>query len=165
MPANEEKDTSLSFLDVMTNGMGSLLVLFFLMAALQGGDFAAHQAQGFDRGKGQGGAEAEAKRPFVIVVSGQAGAALFAREGGWAIEGDAAFAQEARTSTGANYALLYAEVPPGNECRIGLKGLRPDATGTLTIFQDKALHSRRSIQPVKADPLAIWPVPTEKPNP
>jgi hypothetical protein len=110
----DDADTSLSFLDVLTNGMGSLLVLFFLMAALQTADGAASAPETADA------------EPFLILTSATPLATLFDRPAAecWHVTGDPAFDTRARRDAGPGHALLYADRPPGPTAVIALHELR-----------------------------------------
>lgn len=118
-------ETSLSFLDVLTNGMGSLLVLFFLMAALQSADATLPSSD--SRGVGMRTAETE---PFVILLTSPTNAVLFPRPNAesWRINGDPAFAARVRRDVGPTHALLYADRPPDDNEVITLHDL-PTAVG------------------------------------
>jgi hypothetical protein len=160
---NPQRDGSaLSFLDVLTNGLGSLLVLFFLMSALRSGIISETPTpvdettqQGFHRGDDRGKMD-----PFVVLVSGPAKSALFVKGNGdrFLVEGEAAVPPGRRFSVGTNYALLIAEAAPAEGCSIQLIGLRPDATGWVRVFHGEKLLLARTLQPGRDGKMPIWPL-------
>src|SRR4051812_28092798 len=106
---DEPASLSLSFLDVITNSLGSILLLFFIMIAVRGGLTALDQPP--PAGADAGGAGA--LDPFVVVVAGAPRAALFAdaKASPWQVRGAPA-AYRPQTGAGANYAVFLADAPP-----------------------------------------------------
>ena len=117
---------SLSFVDVIANGMGSMLVLFILMTLIRASvDFGAVEQTGASTGTANGD-QAGGKEPFVILVTTPAKAQLFAPLGGqlqldpqvaWVLL-DPIYKKTVRLNVGANYAAFYAPAPPCRICQL-----------------------------------------------
>lgn len=142
----DDADTSLSFLDVLTNGMGSLLVLFFLMAALRTADGVAF---------GEGAGRTANAEPFLIMTSA---ATLFDRPTAecWRVTGDPGFEARTRRDAGPGHALLYADRPPGPDAVIALHEVRADAVVKVEVYRGRERVLIAERKPV-AGRLTLWP--------
>jgi hypothetical protein len=106
-------DVSLSMIDVITNGLASLLVLLFLLLLLKGQvTWAARSVHGAQR-------NTSTDDPLVILVTSDSPEPLFAAgDSPWQIEADPAiFARE----HGPRYAAAYFRRPPSAGERVRLK--------------------------------------------
>jgi hypothetical protein len=143
----DDADTSLSFLDVLTNGMGSLLVLFFLMAALRIADGTATTPRSGD------------VEPFLILASTPHPATLFDRRAAepWHVS-DPAFDRRARRDAGPTHAILYADRPPGPAAVVALHELRVGVSVKVEVFRggERILAAER--KPGVDGRLVLWPV-------
>jgi hypothetical protein len=145
----DDADTSLSFLDVLTNGLGSLLVLLFLMAALRTADAGA---------SGDEVARTDAE-PFLILASAVPPTVLFDRPTAecWHVTGDLAFDTRARRDAGPRHALLYAERPPQPDAVIALHDLRADAVLKVEVYRGRERVHTAQRKPGGDGRLTLWP--------
>ena len=133
---------SLSFVDVFANSFASLLVLFFIMVALRG---TLEWSQNGVRGGGTGEA-GEPVSPFLVMVQAPSGALRkIHADDPWEIDnnqGRFVF----RTTTGFDYAVLYADRPPPTDVVLRLRLTCPHPAVTVQVYE-----GGRALQPQKID--------------
>lgn len=152
---------SLSFLDVMTCGMGGMLLLFFILCILKG---ELELAEGAAQEITEAGRRTA---PFVVVVAAEPGKLLWEGDGpgDWKLEG---FDQhELGRGIGRNYAVLYIKRTPPQSSAVRIGPLRPGTRLTVQVFE-------RGKRAFAAGPflaaelgavgnhLQVWPVVGEK---
>lgn len=167
-PFDPAESGSLSFVDVLANGMGSMLVLFILMTLLRAtADFGAVDQTTLSSAGGSGDQVGGGNEPFVILVTSQPKTQLFAPIGGKlrpaaeAWQCDANYKSTARLNVGANYATFYGPSPPSNDETIRLTGLNPNAVILIRIYRGSGelpIHTAK----VDGGEYAVWPAPVGK---
>lgn len=163
MNPEQADSVSMSFVDVITNGMGSMLVLFLLMTVLrQAVDLGApHSPNGSEGEGGQTGAVAAArapeKDPFVILVTSSGRRPLFAGQGQWDLSDEFG---NARRNTGATFAAVYAALPPPAGATVVLRGARSGEVVTVQVWHKGAMTARTET-PRGDGSVPVWPIPKE----
>jgi hypothetical protein len=158
---------SMSYVDIIMNSMGCLLVLFLLMVVIRGtvslgADSAADEGVSAQPNLNaiEGGTNRAALQdPFVILVTSGVGSSqepIFpdAGTGAWVLpDGFSAV-----TNTGPSFATLYALTPPTGPIR--LKRLRGGHSLVVRVSQaGHELKPRRV--PVRSGTADVWPAPEE----
>lgn len=146
-------DMSLSFVDVIANGLGSLLVLFFLMATLQGG---LHWST---RTNSDAGQTNDPSDPFVLLVAANNEKPLVAGGATPWLVGGAQGGFSYTESYGPGYAVLYADrVPPlGTTVHLRLDPQAMPADARVQVFRAGRQTVGRLERPV--DRLVrVWPL-------
>lgn len=164
MNPEQSDSVSMSFVDVITNGMGSMLVLFLLMTVLrQAVDLGApHSPEGTEGVGGQTGAVAASrtpeKDPFVILVTSSDRRQLFDAGGGrWELSDEFG---GARRNTGGTFAALYAALPPPAGATVVLRGARAWEVVNVQVWHGGKMTARTET-PRGDGAVAVWPPPKE----
>lgn len=159
---------SLSFLDVMTSGMGSLLLLFFIMVATQASlDLSSSSETNSGRESLTGESSIEGKRnaaPFAVVIRCNAGKSLWKADSKmlWMPRGSEF---NWRNSHGDNYAITHGlRTPPqGAELWVGPVAVEPPFT--IDVFQNGKRTASRRATPGDIDSdgmFRVWPASGEE---
>ncbi len=128
---------SMSFLDVLTCGLGAVLLLFFILMTLRK-EFVVSAARTARGGTVSGAVDAS---PFLILATTPSETGIWDSEANaWDILGEPQ--AELRTESGASYAVVYGEEAPSLETRIVLSALKPDTLLHVQVFtRGKWLYS------------------------
>lgn len=151
---------SLSFLDVMTCGMGGMLLLFFILCIIKG------ELELADRSVREATELGQLAAPFVVVVAAEPGSLLWENEvvGEWSTEG--LDRRELGLGVGRNYAVLYAYRSPPNTAQVRIGPLMPKARLTVQVFErGKRAFAAGPLLPSElgaaSSHLQIWPLAGE----
>jgi hypothetical protein len=166
---NDDSAVSLSFLDVITNSLGSVLLLFFIMVALKETALLLDQPPSTKalQHVGQG----EDRQPFVLLISVPSGQSLLSdlKANPWDREGTAP--TFGTVAWGSNYAVFYADGAPPADAKLFVGPLEPNVRFRVQEF--RAGKRRAPREEMTAAQLSrdakgrtrIWPLPKtgEKP--
>jgi hypothetical protein len=121
MSKSSQADQALAFVDVITNGLGGMLILFFLVILLQ------TQLEWKDSRTPTTGHKGRDSSPFVLIVKTKDGAAAFdpkAKDSVWQFQGMPAGEVSTRRGVhwdwGTNYGLFVANRPPSLNARASI---------------------------------------------
>ena len=141
-------DTTLAFVDVLTNGLASMLVLFVLAALLQ------TQLE-YDAPAGDGGPSAD-RRPFVLVAVADPPAAV--PEGGLlTLSGEAGWPPPGTADHGDGYAVLALDAPPPPGAVVTALGGDEDSEITVEILRGDAATRTRGFDLPAGGRRVVWP--------
>src|SRR5262245_53768553 len=149
---------SVSFLDLITCGLGSVLLLFDILLVLKGDlDFGNRQ-------EGVRGGQDEA--PFVELISAPPHTQLWidSERSPWEVRGEPPARQ--RINHGPNFAVLYADRPPPPGTRVLLGPFRPDVRFGLQVFYNGKRGLPRegltatAIGLLEEGRACVWPPPS-----
>ncbi len=154
---------SMSYVDIIMNSMGCLLVLFLLMVVIRGtvtlgvGPSSEEGASAPPNPNAlKGGSDREALQdPFVVLVTSGAEGSLKpifpgSGAGAWVLPDGF----QAQTNTGPSFATLCAPTPPTG--RIQLKGLRGEGPLIVRVSQGGHQLKRRRVE-VRGGTADVWP--------
>lgn len=163
-----ENVMSLSFVDVLANGMGSIVVLCLIVTVLYQGmeltqQLAAQPTDPTDRiHQTTGQHRPLEKDPFVILVTNEDDQPLRASTAGcrWEYPDDV----PAQPNGGSRFAALYLYRSPADQT-IALSGLRVGARVVVRIWSREGMRPPR-LEMIEAEGrIIVWPDPSEKVHP
>ncbi|MFO1063096.1 MAG: hypothetical protein U0892_04385 [Pirellulales bacterium] len=121
--AQANDSSSISFLDLLTCGLGGILLLFFIVVALR--DEIDLDGQQTEKGKA-----VEKDSVVLIHIASPEGETLFDKSGAWVLVQDSEVTpmpQSITTSFGSSFAVFYAVKPLPRGSKLRLDGIRSDA--------------------------------------
>jgi hypothetical protein len=165
---------SLSFMDVMTSGMGSLLLLFFIMVATQSSlDLSSSPSPSRasrDDITGESAVPGEQDlSPFAVLIQTDAGTELWKPDAKvtWESLGDAS---NWKRSHGLNYVMVHGLRTPAHDAELRV-GPVPDnaenGTVRVDVFRKGKRTTKRALLPadIVNGMFRIWPVHGEEATP
>jgi len=161
MTEDDSNMLTTSFLDVITCGLGSILLLFFLMVAIKG-------EMEFDDGTQADSSQTErVAAPLIVMVTGQEGRPIWAP--GVTQPWQAPQAEfDHKWVVGQDYAILYAAQPPPRQWTMKVGPFAPNSRVSVQVISDgrRALQvtnvEMKSIAWREGDYLPLWPLPEVK---
>lgn len=152
-----------SFLDIITCGLGSVLLLFFLMVVIKG-EMQFDSSSSDETTQSVGSSQKAGTAPLVVLVTAADGKRLWAAEGAepWQLP-DAPFDHEKQS--GPNYAVLYARQTPPPGWTLSVGPFAPDARVNVQVIANgkRVYHINnadvKSLNWRRGDFLPVWPVP------
>jgi len=142
--SDKANDLSLSFVDVFTNGLGALLVLFFIVAILQTTlEWASATQQGII-------ADKPVTDPFVILLRAEQDA-FEPGLGAW----DVPTGNETDHDVGPRYAVLVLEDMPATASRVFIEGISNVAV-RCDVYHGRQQIRREYVVP-EDKRLCVWP--------
>jgi hypothetical protein len=152
-----------SFLDVITCGLGSILLLFFLMVAIKG------EMQFDDGTQTEFVQDERTAAPLIILVTGQDSRPIWAA--GVAEPWQASPGVfDHQLAAGPNYAVLYARQPPPRDWTLKLGPLAADARVNVQVIADgrrvipAETEERKTATWKEGDFISVWPLPAGTPR-
>lgn len=122
MKHRSQNDTSLAFVDIITNGLGGMLVLFFILVMVQ------TELEWAEKTKAENKTESPRSDPFVLIVQAQDNQTAFdaqSRQSLWQFEGvPAGMIAEDRGvhwDWGSSHAVFVADEPLGMNSRASVR--------------------------------------------
>lgn len=145
-------DLSLSLVDVVTNGLASILVLFFLLTLIR------QQVTWESTFSEQRGHASQAIDPLLIVVTSTSDQELFTgQQSPWASEPSG---PQIRKAHGRNFATFFAPDAPQSPQQVVLT-LPPEHGRCKVQIVHGTVASPKTIEPNQVGPIVLWP-PTER---
>jgi hypothetical protein len=154
MDRPKKYDTSLAFVDVITNGLGGMLVLFFIVALVQSRLEWQDQADSSDR------SVRRKSEPFVLILRSKNKERLFnanTADSIWSFEGipDGVISDRrgVEWDWGADYAVFVAKQPLGLNSRARI---RVDTNVTEVIVEVYPSGAQKKTYPVRISSGTTW---------
>lgn len=148
-----KQDTSLAFVDVITNGLGGMLVLFFIVVLVQSQLEWADQAESASSSSRQ-------SEPFVLIVTAEDGAAPFNVQDVdplWKFDGlpagQIAHQRGVQWDWGQAYAVFVSDRPLGLNARVSIR--TPTVPVRLKVELYPSGAQKRTYE-IRAEPGSRW---------
>lgn len=160
-----DQTITMSFVDVITNGMGSLLALFLVLTMVRDLNFfdvseaPLDQPRTSQRSTKAGSDRPPDKDPLIFLVLGHGEQSLRMEGGGyqWSYPDHLS----AQVNGGSRFAAITLLTPLRGGEDISLGGLRPNVSTTIQIWKSgQELPPRAAIVPATGQ-LTLWPDPRE----
>ena len=159
MSKPKKYDTSLAFVDVITNGLGGMLILFFIVVLLQ------TQLEWVDRSEASDVTPRRDSEPFVLIVTAKDGGSPFNAESSESLwqftnvtPGAIQTERGVQSDWGASYAVFVSNKPLGLNSSARLRTDGVEAAFNVDVYPAGAQKRAYEVKSVQGNQWTeVWP--------
>jgi hypothetical protein len=154
----KQNDTSLAFVDVITNGLGGMLMLFFVVVLIQ------RQLEWADNADTSDRTISRDSEPFVLIVRSKDGSTPFRADSVqsvWRFEGTPPDMISDRRGVqwdwGADYAVFISNRPLGLNSRASVRTNNPKSVLNVALYPSGAQVRTYEVESAPGTWTEVWP--------